>query len=201
MTKNQRSKSLLSEIKEDLQRYYRIETNTDSPSFSLKVRTLLYAYGLHAIAVHRIGQYIQNIECGTAIRRLLLVVQRCIRTCIRRLYGIHISPEATLGPGLYIGHLGGIRIEKCRIGAMCSVHQHTSIEDQAVIGNRVWMGGHSFIKKGVCIGDGATISTGTYVMNDIKGRALVMGNPGRIILREYDNTKMLALDDEETGTR
>ena len=50
-----------------------------------------------------------------------------------------------------------------------------------VIGNDVWIGGHSTILSGVTIGDGAVIAAGSVVTKDVKPRTLVGGNPAKFI--------------------
>jgi acetyltransferase-like isoleucine patch superfamily enzyme len=37
------------------------------------------------------------------------------------------------------------------------------------------------------IGDGSTIAAGAVVGRDLPGRSLCIGNPGRILSRNYDN--------------
>ena len=54
------------------------------------------------------------------------------------------------------------------------------------IGNHVWIGSRAIILKGVNIGDGAIIAAGTVVTRDVPEKALVAGNPGRIISLDND---------------
>ncbi len=49
------------------------------------------------------------------------------------------------------------------------------------IGKHVWIGCHSIILKGVNIGDGAVIAAGSVVTKDVPERALVGGNPAKVI--------------------
>jgi acetyltransferase-like isoleucine patch superfamily enzyme len=49
------------------------------------------------------------------------------------------------------------------------------------IGNNVWIGSRATILKGVKIGDGSDIATGTIVTKDVPARSLVAGVPGKII--------------------
>ena len=50
-----------------------------------------------------------------------------------------------------------------------------------VIGNNVWIGCNVIILKGVTIGDGAVIAAGAVVTKDVPERAIVGGNPAKII--------------------
>jgi acetyltransferase-like isoleucine patch superfamily enzyme len=49
------------------------------------------------------------------------------------------------------------------------------------IGNRVWIGCHAIILKGVQIGDGAVVAAGAVVTKNVLQNTLVAGNPARII--------------------
>ena len=49
------------------------------------------------------------------------------------------------------------------------------------IGNNVWIGGRAVINPGVTIGDDAVIASGAVVTKDVPDRAVVGGNPARMI--------------------
>ena len=93
---------------------------------------------------------------------------------------------------------GGVMVRDCRLGAHCSIAQSTEIMagtdgGSPTIGDRVWMGAHAKIIGAFQIGGGSTISAGSVVRRDLPERALYMGNPGRIVMRDYDNSAMLGL--------
>ncbi|MEA5461279.1 acyltransferase [Arcicella sp. LKC2W] len=50
-----------------------------------------------------------------------------------------------------------------------------------VIKNNVWIGMHSFIMKGVTIGEGAIVAAGSVVTKDVPPFTIVAGNPARIV--------------------
>src|SRR4051794_33699511 len=52
------------------------------------------------------------------------------------------------------------------------------------IGNDVWIGARATVLKGVEIGDGAIVAAGAVVTGPVPARALVAGNPARVI-REH----------------
>jgi acetyltransferase-like isoleucine patch superfamily enzyme len=49
------------------------------------------------------------------------------------------------------------------------------------IGRDVWIGGGAVVLQGVVIGEGAVVGAGTVVCGDVPPRAVVLGNPGRVI--------------------
>jgi len=50
-----------------------------------------------------------------------------------------------------------------------------------VIGNRVWIGGNAVIVPGVRIGNDVVVAAGAVVTKDVPNRAVVAGNPAKII--------------------
>ena len=50
------------------------------------------------------------------------------------------------------------------------------------IGNNVWIGAKATILKGVTIGDGVIIGANSVVTHDVPANAILVGNPGRIII-------------------
>ncbi|MGG3042619.1 acyltransferase [Bacillus anthracis] len=54
------------------------------------------------------------------------------------------------------------------------------------IGSDVWIGSRVTILKGVTIGDGAVIGAGSVVTKDVPSKAVVAGNPARIVKENID---------------
>ena len=49
------------------------------------------------------------------------------------------------------------------------------------IGDDVWIGGHTFINKGLNLGTGSVIGAGSVVTKDIPEYKIVVGNPAKVI--------------------
>jgi serine O-acetyltransferase len=114
----------------------------------------------------------------------------------RKGYGIRLDLSARIGPGLYIGHFGGIHVTNCTLGAHCSIAQQCKIGWPSEpagpkIGNRVWIGAHARVWGPITVADASTIAGGAYVNRDVAPRALMMGNPARVISNDYDNSQIL----------
>lgn len=58
--------------------------------------------------------------------------------------------------------------------------------DKITIGNDVWIGAGSIIRKGITIGDGAVVGAGSVVSKDVPPYGIVAGNPARLIKYRFD---------------
>ena len=64
------------------------------------------------------------------------------------------------------------------------------------IESHVWIGSHVILVPGVTISEGAVIATGSVVTKDVPSRAIVGGNPAKII-KYRDSVHYQELKDEE----
>lgn len=124
-------------------------------------------------------------------------------------YGFDISPTTSIGPGLYIGHFGGVVISPDAVlGSNINIAQGVTIGAASrgprtgapTLEDRVWVGANAIIVGKITIGREALIAPGAYVNFDVPSNAVVLGNPGKIVStlgsRGYINR---TLDDLETG--
>jgi serine O-acetyltransferase len=101
-----------------------------------------------------------------------------------------ISPRASIGDGLYIGHIGGVHIsEHAVIGRNCDIAHRVTIGMSAMgrqgapmLGDNVYVGTGATLIGKIRVGSGAKISANTLVIDDVPDGATVMGVPGRIVL-------------------
>jgi serine O-acetyltransferase len=174
----------------DLRRFI----DLDSPSRRFSPR-LLGNFGLQCVLTYRLGRALRRLPASLSFTLALPAwcLYLILATYVRKGYDIHLSLDASIGPGFYVGHFGGIRISACVIGHSCSVGQQTLIGPDTergrgpTIGDKVWIGVHSKVLGPVVIGDGATIGAGTTIQADVSTRSLVMGLPPRVLQRDFDN--------------
>ena len=111
-------------------------------------------------------------------------------------YGFDISPLTSIGPGFYLGHFGGVVINpEVVLGSNVNINKGATIgatsrgarKGTPVLGNRVWVGSNATIVGRVTVGDDALIAPGAYVNFDVPPRAVVLGNPGRIVSHTGSN--------------
>jgi serine O-acetyltransferase len=105
-------------------------------------------------------------------------------------YGFEIPDTTSIGPGLYLGHFGGVVVSPLAvIGKNVNIAQGVTIGQTnrglkvgaPIIGDRVWIGAHALVVGGIHIGNEALIGPGAYVNFDVPDRAVVIGNPGKIV--------------------
>jgi serine O-acetyltransferase len=100
---------------------------------------------------------------------------------------IDLDPGAEIGPGLFIPHVGPIRVHGAtKIGADCSLYHMCTIgagprPGGAVIGDHVYISCNSSIIGAVTIGDDAVIAANTLVIADVPAGTTAIGVPARIM--------------------
>jgi serine O-acetyltransferase len=151
------------------------------------LRTLFLAQGFWASCVYRLSR---SALGKSWLRPIALPVVAVAQKLVEIVTGISISPECEVGDGLYIGHYGSIFLPAGgHVGHNCSLAQNVCIgpapgsnsRGVPVIGNRVFIGAHSVIVGPVTVGDDAMICAGAVVSRSVPARAVVMGNPARVI--------------------
>ena len=112
--------------------------------------------------------------------------------------GLHLRDRGavlSIGEGSFVNHRSElIAHERVEIGRHCLLAWDVQVLDSdshrvdglphtapVVIGDRVWIGCRATVLKGVTIGDGAVVAAGSVVTRDVPARALVAGNPAKVV--------------------
>jgi serine O-acetyltransferase len=150
--------------------------------------------------IYRFGRWLEKLSkhhYGWTISFLLYPAYNLLSVFMQKAYGINLDQSADIAPGFCITHFGGIEVINCCIGLRCNIHQQVKLgtaettNKGLVIGDGVYIGAHTQIHSNIRIGDGVTIGAGTVVTQSIPPHCLVLGNPGRIVQRDYDNSSLL----------
>lgn len=108
-------------------------------------------------------------------------------------YGIEISPNASIGEGLYLGHAFGITVAGgAVIGTNVNLHKGCTIgaenrgkrEGCPDIGNRVSIGINSTVVGNIRIGNDVMIAPNAFVNFNVPDHSVVIGNPASIHKKE-----------------
>lgn len=187
-------------LRHDCEKYYFIILGTTRPPLHRKLKAWIWNYELHCIALYRFGQLAMTLwEKSKLLGLLPLAVFLWFQMWARLLFHLEIPHRCRIGPAFHLGHPYGIIIGPTEIGANCNVTHGVTIgmglsasgRGVPVIGDNVWIGPGSILTGPLHIGDGATISAGSVVSRDVPPRALVAGNPARVINAAFDNTALL----------
>jgi serine O-acetyltransferase len=157
--------------------------------------TIFLTQGFWASTVYRasraLTEWIGPGPLQKVVRAFTLVAQKVIEI----LTGILLPRQCRIGEGLFIGHFGGIIFPaEGRMGDNCNIGQNVTIgsagkgdaKGAPVIGNRVFIGAHSVVVGKISIGDDAMICAGSVVTRSVPARAVVMGNPAKVV--SYDGS-------------
>lgn len=126
----------------------------------------------------------------------------------------------TIGNYCYIGRY--CYLTKVNIGNYCSIANNVSIgqgehdlhkistnsifyentfdeltKKECEIGNDVWIGVDSIIRRGVKIGNGAVIGANSVVTKDVPPYAIVAGSPAKIIRYRFEQEKIKLIENSK----
>jgi serine O-acetyltransferase len=144
-----------------------------------------------AIACYRLANWLQVSRPTALVRVPLKVVSYAANKWCEVVMEMCIDAQATIGPGLYIGHIGGVHINpQAVLGRNCDVAHRVTIgtsamgrEGSPVVGDDVYIGTGATLVGKIKIGNGVKIAANTLVMSNVPAGATVMGVPGRIVMR------------------
>ena len=154
------------------------------------LRTIFLTQGFWASCIYRLSRAGVK-RAGWISRPLAALAQKLVEIVT----GISIPPQCEIGDGLYIGHYGSIILSpEARVGHNCSLAQNVTIgvagggegRGAPTVGNRVFIGAHSVIVGRITIGDDVVVCAGSVVNRSVPARAVVMGNPARVV--SYDGS-------------
>ncbi|RYZ36728.1 MAG: serine acetyltransferase [Sphingobacteriales bacterium] len=123
---------------------------------------------------------------------LFYIFLRLLRR-IKYKYGFDISHRTTIGPGLYIGHFGGVVIHgDAVIGGNCNLSQGMTIgvlvrgsnAGVPTIGDRVFIGPGALILGGISIGNDVLIGANAVVHFDVEDCSVVAAPSASVISKK-----------------
>lgn len=145
--------------------------------------------GVHAVIVLRFGQWARTRPL--IFRVVLDPVYFVLNLLIQVMWGIEIPRATTVGPGLFIGHFGGITISASAVlGNNCSVSQNVTIGVAGsgdrlgvpVIGDNVYIAPGARLFGKITIGHNVKIGANAVIYKSVPDNSVAVLDPGFRIL-------------------
>jgi serine O-acetyltransferase len=149
------------------------------------------------IAFYRLRNWVNVVNPPWLIRIPVVIFCFVPNRFCEAFFAMGISPGASIGEGLYIGHIGGVIIsQQAVIGKNCDISHRVTIgtsamgrEGAPVLGDNVYVGTGATLVGKIRIGSGAKIAANTLVIDDVPDGATIMGVPGRMFLMPPRSTQ------------
>lgn len=144
-----------------------------------------------AIASYRLGNWLHTNKPFVLIRIPLKVVSVAANMFCEVFMEMCIDTAATIGEGLYIGHIGGVHINPGAVlGKNCNLAHRVTIgtsgmgrKGAPIIGDEVYIGTGAALIGKIKVGSRAKIAANTLVMSNVPEGATVMGVPGQVMMQ------------------
>jgi serine O-acetyltransferase len=155
------------------------------------IAAALFSQGLWASSVYRLARAANRLPRPLAA--LLSPLFAVARKAVEILTAVSIPPSCEIGEGLLIPGLGPVVLAPgVRVGHNCNLGHCVTLAESGIngargvptIGNRVFIGPHAVVAGKVVVGDDAVICAGSVVTRPVPARAVVLGNPARLVSRE-----------------
>jgi serine O-acetyltransferase len=115
---------------------------------------------------------------------------RIILSRYRVRFGISIPYNTRIGPGLYIGHCGGIVVNHdAVIGRDCNINHEVTIGAKyggknpgvPVLGDRVYLGPGCKVIGRICLGNDVAVGANSVVLESIPDSGVTAGVPAKVV--------------------
>lgn len=171
-----------------------------------RVLTCARAPGVHAVLVLRFGQWSRRRP--KVLRLLFDPLYMILDFFVQALWGIEIPRSAKVGPGLYIGHYGGITVSSVAvIGRDCNLSQNITIgisgagpkRGAPTIGDNVYIAPGARLFGKISIGNNVKIGANAVIHKDLPDNAIAVLDPGFKII-SYAGNRPASEDDDHADT-
>jgi serine O-acetyltransferase len=175
---------MFDDLREDLRRF--------GTRPSQQLAGLVLSPGAWATLGYRATRWLHTAKLPRPLRLPGKLLEKLVPNAVIITTNIQIPPATSIGPGLFIAHAGYVVMSyETKIGRHCTVTQGVTLghgagggrnrEGSPRIGDRVYLGPGSIIIGDIEVGDDALIGPGAVVVRSVPARAVVVGNPARVI--------------------
>jgi serine O-acetyltransferase len=131
----------------------------------------------------------QRLARSSPSLRPALFLARLVLRRLRYRMGINLPYSTPIGPGLLIGHTGGIVVNATTvIGRNCNLSHNVTIgENKGTlagvprIGDNVYIGPGAVVIGDISIGNGSAIGANSVVVDNVPSGVTVAGAPARVV--------------------
>jgi serine O-acetyltransferase len=171
-----------------------------------RLLTALRTPGFYPLVLYRLGSDVYR-KWPRGPRGLGKVFYKLAAFFAEWATGISIAPDAQIGPGLYIGHWGCIRIgSDVHLGECCNISPMV-VMGVGRVGGKIgtpWLGDRVYVAAGakiigpIRIGHDVAIGANAVVCRDVPDHVSVGGVPAKIISRK-GSAPYLKVGQDHTG--
>jgi serine O-acetyltransferase len=158
-----------------------------------QLREVLFNRGAWAVIGYRFRRWLYTRRLPRLLRLPLNWSAAIVQVATEVATGIELPPSVAVGPGLYIAHGGTLVIaSRSVLGANCTLTHGVTIGHGGgggksgcpTIGDRVYIGPGAAVIGPVTVGDDALVGVGAVVVRPVPPRAVVVGNPAKVLSRK-----------------
>jgi serine O-acetyltransferase len=164
-------------------------------TFGERTREVLFNPGMWAVLGYRARRWVYTAGMPRWLRLPFSLAALLVQLWAEVVTGIQLSGAARIGPGLYIPHSGTTVVGSgAVIGSDCTLCHGVTIGHRGggrdasrsgspLVGDRVYIGPGSALIGPITVGDDALVGVGAVVTRSVPPRAVVAGNPARVLSR------------------
>lgn len=154
-----------------------------------KLSSALQTPGIYPLALYRFAHDVYT-KWPSGPARIGKIFYRLVSPVVSWSSGIFLSPTARIGPGLYIGHWGGIRVGPTVVmGSGCNLSPQVivgfgvrdGVAGEPKLGDRVYVGAGAKVVGPIRVGSDVAVGANAVVCRDVPGGVSVGGVPARVI--------------------
>jgi len=179
-------------VKADLSRFAdpSVSHGEAAPLTGRGLARVLRQQGSWAVIEYRFRQWARSRINNPIVKVLTFVTSKMVES----MTGISISGHAQFGPGLYIGHFGGIVIGPgVRVGPDCNLSQGVTIgingrgesRGTPTIGDGVYIGPGAKVFGKIVVGDRVVVGANAVVNKSVEPDMIAVGVPARARPRSH----------------
>lgn len=191
--------TFISQLKADAAFYHQLLRPNAAMTRAALLLILLRSRGLWLLTFHRIAHFSTlNRNFHSPLWWLARVLESVGKYLNSIFCKSEIREDCKFSGRVYLSNEGYIICGAREIGDGSVLHHHLTFgyavaegkEGRPSLGKNVWVGPNSIMAGPITIGDGATILPGTYLTYSVPARAVVRGNPARVVLQDFDNSNL-----------